>query len=447
MPTGLPGRPIILRDPVHGDIVFPRNVFGHFVLEILTTRTYQRLRGIRQNGVMNLVFHGAEHSRFSHSVGAAHIAAQMYDAAVHNSLLESDEGARQDTILATLLHDVGHGPFSHTLEEILKQLNASKFDHEHMTVRLLTEKDSELNQRLTAFDKDLPSRLAPYIDKKKRKTEAWNYAIVSSQLDADKLDYLARDSLMTGIHHSFDHKRLIQSLGVAGHTLVVDHRAADVIESYILALDQMYAAGYFHKTVRAASSTLGLAIRRAITLARESTAAQQSLFPAINGHPDPFWQLVQDGDNIALPIYASLDEHHVWSLIARWTTHNDATLSDLTNRLLTRQFLKPMDLRNQPATKVVELVDLAKKLTAQHLTHLDPDYYVDLDAPERVSYKRPTGEGSSGAIKLIYADGKVRSADENPRSITRTIAERQIYYPRLIVHEDIRDTISNILTK
>jgi hypothetical protein len=389
---------------------------------------------------MNLVFHGAEHSRFSHSVGAAHIAAQMYDAAVQNSQLRHDEEARQDTILATLLHDVGHGPFSHTLEDILKQLKAGDFNHEHMTLRLLTESASELNQRLTAFDKSLPARLAVYFDKSRRKSEAWHYAIVSSQLDADKLDYLARDSFMTGIHHNFDHKRLIQSMGVAGHAIVVDYRAADVVESYILALDQMYAAGYFHKTVRAAASTLGLAIRRAIALARESADAQQGLFPSLNGSLDPFWQLVQDGDKISLPVYAALDEHHVWSLIARWTTSSDATLSDLTNRLLTRQFLKPIDLENQSATKVVELVELAKKLTEQHLKGLDPEYYVDLDDPQRVSYKRPTlGEGSSGGIKLIYSDGRVRAADENPRSITRTIAEHRIYYPRLIVHEDVRE--------
>ena len=154
------GRPRIFRDPIHGDIEWPKSSFGELVSKLIDTPAFQRLRHIRQNGVTNLVFHGAEHSRFAHSIGVAWTAAKMLDAVERNSGEPIATQVREDTILAALLHDVGHGPFSHTLEEILGH---EHFDHEAMTVRFLTEPGSEIAQ-LETKARDLAGAAFPSFD-------------------------------------------------------------------------------------------------------------------------------------------------------------------------------------------------------------------------------------------------------------------------------------------
>lgn len=150
------GRPRIFRDPIHGDIKWPRNAFGALIRRVVDAPAFQRLRFIRQNAVTNLVFPGAEHSRFTHSVGVAWTASKMLDAITRNSAVELSEEIREDTILAALLHDIGHGPFSHTIEDILRQLG-KRFDHETMTVRVLTEDGSRVHELLVTLDE--PSRV------------------------------------------------------------------------------------------------------------------------------------------------------------------------------------------------------------------------------------------------------------------------------------------------
>ncbi|MCY1010780.1 HD domain-containing protein [Nannocystis pusilla] len=153
-------RPYIFRDPLHGDISFARDGFHDLVRGIVDEELFQRLRGIKQNGVLNLVFHGAEHSRFAHSIGAAHLAGRMYDAACHNSGRQAVAEDRKLVTLAALLHDVGHGPFSHLFEEILgKKL----FHHETLTARILTEKESPIARRLREADEELPEKLLPLL--------------------------------------------------------------------------------------------------------------------------------------------------------------------------------------------------------------------------------------------------------------------------------------------
>jgi hypothetical protein len=437
----LPGRPRVLRDPIHGDIAFPRNKFGELLEAIFDTQAYQRLRGIRQNGVMNLVFHGAEHSRFAHSIGVAHIAGAMFDASVSNSQVKYSENEREETILAALLHDVGHGPFSHTLEEIIKATERSQFDHETMTERFISEPGSEIYRILSQYRPDLPSRLVPYINKKKRTQSQWFYAIVSSQLDADRIDYLMRDSRMSGVNHLFDSKRLIQFLGVFNGEMVLDRRASDVVESFLLAIDQMYSSAYFHKTVRAASVLLSNVIRRAVDLAASDKAMQDSLFPVLSGSNNQLWAVFEKGDQAPLSLYDNLDEHLVWTLILRWRGVSDRTLSDLTQRLLTRNFFKAITLDKLPTTKRMKAHSLAQELVKRKIPDVDPKYYLDIDEPERVSYKRFTlGEGPSASIKLLDDDNKVRPVEELPRSIARIIAEK-MYFPRLIVPEEVRDEV------
>ncbi|NJK32570.1 MAG: HD domain-containing protein [Deltaproteobacteria bacterium] len=214
------GRPQVFRDPIHGHVAFAGEL-GKTVKRLVDTPEFQRLRHIRQNGITNLVFHGAEHSRFAHSLGVAFTATRMLAAIQRNSDLTLTEEEHDDTVLAALLHDVGHGPFSHTLEEILREL-AVDFDHEAMTVRFMRE--GNIASILEDSSVGRSVRLVEFIEKKKDDTRVrWWHSIVSSQLDADRLDYVQRDACMAGIsNHRPDIPRLIEYLGVSDGRVIVD---------------------------------------------------------------------------------------------------------------------------------------------------------------------------------------------------------------------------------
>jgi uncharacterized protein len=440
----LPGRPRVFRDSVHGDISYPRGDFQRLIEAVLDTRMFQRLRYIRQNGVLNLVFHGAEHSRFAHVMGVAWVAGKVFDAACRNtanpSVCENPETDREDTILAALLHDIGHGPFSHTLEEILRALKV-KFDHETMTRRILEETDSEIAMVLG----ERRTRLVPFIDKTKRNPTRWFYDIVSSALDADRLDYLLRDSMMAGVwSNRFDLGRLIDALGIKHDELVVDARARDAVESYLLAMEQVYASVYYHHTNRAASFLLRAVISRAVDIARNNPAQKDQLFPARGTHEDPLWQTVLHGESVPLSAYAVLDENHVWSLISLWSSAEDPILVELSSALLRRDLPKCIIFRKMtglPPKALTKLHTRAIEIFARARADVDSKYFIAEDKPERKAYTGGTHEeGYAGSIKLIYPDGRTEPIEEIDRTIAKVLKDKAAY-PSLIVPHTIRDEV------
>jgi HD superfamily phosphohydrolase len=445
-PSPPPRRPRIFRDPVHGDIAFPRGPFQNLLESVIDTEMFQRLRGIRQTAVMNLVFHGAEHSRFVHSMGAAHVAGRMVDAAAENSGLVVPAGQREETVLAALLHDVGHGPFSHSLEEII----GPAFAHERMSVRILTSPESEIHHLLAAYDPALPERLAAFILHAPGAPRDWRHAIVSSQLDADRLDYLARDAAMAGIRtHTFDLQRLVRSLLIIDQHLVVDARAQDVVEAFLLALDQMYGTAYYHKTVRAASLLLEATIGRALELARGSDGTRARLFPSTEGgRPDPFYRLLTEGDAVSLEDYIRLDEASVMSLLALWREASDPTLRELVIAYKTRRF--PKMVRLPLETTALSRADWqaapgeAIAIFRRRHPERDPRAFVHFDEPERLSYKRYAAGGAAEPIRVTAPDGTARPIEADPRSIANNISTR-LYFPRLFVPESIRDEVERAL--
>lgn len=445
-------RPYIFRDPVHGDITFARDGLHELVRRIIDDEMFQRLRGIKQNGVLNLVFHGAEHSRFTHSLGAAHLAGRMYDAACRNSNRDIHSEERKLTVLATLLHDVGHGPFSHLLEEVLEKKH---FHHETLTARILTDPTSTISRHLRDHDSGLPEKLLPFIEYKKRKQNHWYYALVSSQLDADRLDYTARDAMMAGVvSHRFDRDRLIGSLyvwktltaggGVEKEQLVVDDRALDVIENYLFALHHLYQSIYFHHTARAVSWLLNAAIRRARWMAREHPKKRNSIFPEVGKQRDPLWALIEDRNNVPLDAYARLDEAHVWGLVQRWRSADDATLADLCDRLKQRRYLKAIEIPPDDLEAFSRLEKEAKEHTRRLHPKLDVDSYVHVDQVTRETYKpyrwTPEARGDSGEppILIVSKHGKLRPIESEAES-TLKLLDARFGVKRLIVLDDVRD--------
>jgi hypothetical protein len=249
---------------IHGPITFPGSTprcdhqqgLDAFIKLLINTDAMQRLRWIRQNGLANFVFNTMEHSRFAHSLGVAFVARRMIDRILLNSGLPEDNDKawmwRYETIAAALLHDIGHGPFSHSLEDILNAINPDcpreqRFHHEDMTLRLITQEGTQINTVLRNCREDLPNRVAQFfLEKDKREQDHWRYRIVSSQLDADRLDYILRDAQMAGLKGAgFDLERILQHLYVRkleDSHFILDRKAIEALEAALLVNDQLYRA-------------------------------------------------------------------------------------------------------------------------------------------------------------------------------------------------------------
>ncbi len=270
------GKPERIRDPVHDLIEFSRDDFDQTIWDALESAEFQRLRRIKQLGFSELVFPGATHSRFAHSVGVFHTARRL-SALIRNRLPDSfDLNRARIATAAALVHDLGHGPFSHAFEDALKRLGVAK-RHEDWTVAIVSA-DTKVSEILSKYAPDFQKSVAELIASE---TPADIYsAIVSSQFDADRLDYVRRDRLMTGAQHGgFDFPWLMANLEVDKVTisrdgdeygevdsLILGNKAFEAAEEYILGLFHLYFTVYFHKTTRAAEKMLtAILVRLACT--------------------------------------------------------------------------------------------------------------------------------------------------------------------------------------
>lgn len=475
-------RPKFFRDPVHGQISFdavdlaarppqiaerPDTGLSWLIRRLIECPEFQRLRHIRQNGLVNLVYHGAENSRFGHSMGVCHLAREMYLRIVRNMGEPLDARRYLATCSAALLHDIGHGPFSHILEEILTSCGVP-FNHEWMTRRLILEaplhKDgngTSVHATLHEIDGSFASEVALYINKKWRDAyndqhelvDHWSYKIVSSQMDADRLDYLLRDAYFAGIKgHSFDLQRLLDMLLHLDHTRIAVHRRAiEPVEGYLLSLDQMYRTVYYHHTARAASVLFGCVLKRAFDLYKDGAS---DLFPTISpmmsekdtgSRRHPLSALFDLGQEIPLAEYLRLTDFHIYALIEEWQHHRDAVLADLSRRLLRRALFKAIDVDPRRYNTLARLQRRAEDLVRKHLPHVDKNsvkYYVSVDEPERLSYKRYDWRNENPDESIWIVDGPSRTTnavpiEKEPSSIIAALQTVK-YFHRLMVPEQVR---------
>ena len=285
-----------IRDPLHNLIEFrSRNQLEQTLWRVIRTRPFQRLRRIRQLGFSEFVYPGATHTRFAHSIGAFHTARNLME--VIQAHIRSGDGEVQDVqqtvaLAAALVHDVGHGMFSHAFEDVGKKLSLKMADHEHVSDFLI--RNSEIGHELAELGSGFANDVAE-VTGRGRPGGLYD-AVVSSQFDADRLDYMQRDRLMTGVRNSgIDFVWLINNLVLAEvpfgsdeekggkvQTFVLSAKAIHEAETYILSLFQLYPTVYFHKATRGAEKLFSQIMMQLVKLARDGSVAQAGL-PA--NHP------------------------------------------------------------------------------------------------------------------------------------------------------------------
>jgi HD superfamily phosphohydrolase len=340
-------------------------------MRLIDSQPMQRLRRIRQLGLACLAYQGAEHSRFTHSLGVMCLATRILDHLAKEWRIS--DAQRLAVRCAALLHDVGHGPFSHVFEQV------TGMHHEAWTDRMLTDRTSEIHQILAEHSRALPSSVAAII--RGRSRPAFLSQVITSQLDADRFDYLLRDSLMTGVKYGvYELERLIRVLRLdhKGERIVVAANGIPPVEKYLQARYHMYTQVYLHKTVRAAEAMLVLLLRRARELALAGDHA------AIDTTPPPLLRILRSAAAPPrLEDFLAVTDDTLFYAMATWRASSDPVLRTLATGLLTRQLFKTVD--------VSAVSNLPRRLAAarRYIASLGwpPEYFVLLYESRNVAYR------------------------------------------------------------
>ncbi|WP_081688601.1 HD domain-containing protein [Inquilinus limosus] len=348
-------KPQRVRDPVHNLIAFDTSQFEHALWRVIQTPPFQRLRRIRQLGFSEFVFPGATHTRFAHSIGVFHVArALMLLIERHikaDTSRQFGEYQSRVALAAALVHDVGHGMFSHAFEEVGKSLNLPMAKHENVSEAII--RDSEITQ---AFNRDLGSGFANDVATLIGRKEPGNLydAVVSSQFDADRLDYMQRDRLMSGVQSSgIDLTWLLANLEIASvrtgaddegtgsiETLVLGPKAAQTAESYVLSLFHLYPNVYLHKTTRGAEKIFSALMRRVLQLGLDGNEVEIGL--PVN---HPILRFAREPEKLSHAL--GLDDMVFWGALPMLVDAKDAEIQKLALSLQKRHLPAGIDIRRR----------------------------------------------------------------------------------------------------
>ena len=416
----------IYRDSVHNIIrVNTDSPEGKLIVALIDTPEFQRLRRIRQLGLAYFAYQAAEHSRFAHSLGAFHLAARMI-AKLRLSYQIPDE-AQTAVRVAALLHDIGHGPFSHVIESILG------FHHEQFTIEAVLSTDTIVGQLLREYSEQLPGNVASIV-----RGDFPNRALsqlVSSQLDVDRMDYLLRDSLMTGAKYGiFDLEWIIKSIEINEQDdhLYVSAPGIYAVEDYLQARYYMYRQVYFHRTLRAAEAILRVLLRRALYLSR-----QQNLVWAAEETP---MNKVLLGEKLTLSDHMELDDTDVMYSIKRWQRSDDVILSDLSRRFLNRRLFKAFDL-DMPEDERADFICDAREIVAN--SGFDPEYYFVEDKAGNAPYSFYSKRNSDAKDVIFVEEGFSRPAVREISAVSPAVRGLQEGYSihRICFPAELKDKI------
>ena len=362
-----PKRSRTYHDPLHGAITLDRqDPVEQLLIRLIDTPAFQRLRRVRQLGAASLTFHGAESSRFTHALGVMELTRKAFDLLVKR--YPSLASQRATVLCAALLHDIGHGPYSHTAEAIFKT------HHEHWTRRIIGE-SAPVQALLAEFDPALTAAIASVYTHQHSLPLVWQ--LVSSQLDCDRLDYLMRDSYFTGASYgSLDLDRIVRSMDMDDDgNLMVSHKGQTAVEHYLLVRYFMYAQVYNHPKNLAATWTLQRAFERAQKCFAANDLDVDETVTAWLNHPQT---------PLTLEHYLAADDIVFTYHLQRWQHHSDTVLADLCQRFIQRRLLKARDVSNLSDRDRAEL--LAKTQAQVVEVGYDPQLYCGLSHSQSCGY-------------------------------------------------------------
>lgn len=405
----------VFRDPIHHDI----KVEHPIILELINAKEFQRLRRIKQLGTTSLTFHTAEHSRFGHSLGVYEITRRICNYFKRNYDVAEfgedgwDDSERLITLCAALLHDVGHGPYSHTFESIFKT------NHEQLTVDIITSSDTEINKILRQVSDDFPEKVASVIAKTYPNKQV--VQLISSQIDADRMDYLLRDAYFTGTEYgTFDLTRILRVIRPHKSGIVFKVSGMHAVEDYIVSRYQMYMQIYFHPVSRGMEMVLDRLLQRAQDLYQDNKHYFVKASPLLV----PFLS-----HEFNLEDYLALDDGVLTTAFHLWSQSDDAILNDLSKRFLNRVPLKSATFSKETFILLPELQELVEKVG------FDERYYTAINSSFDLPYDfyKPEKLQNKTQIELIYPDGQLielASASELVRAIAgESKGDQRFYFP------------------
>lgn len=399
----------VIRDAIHDYI----HVDHLIIWRLINSKEMQRLRRIKQLGGTYQVFQSAEHSRFVHSLGVYQVVKRMLETeCLTNALSDYDKLC---VMCAGLLHDIGHGPFSHSFEGVFEE------NHEDMTVRMILEK-SEVHDILVSLYKQLPQDVASII----QHTHPNRILIqmVSSQLDADRMDYLLRDSYMSGTTYGhFDMSRILRTMRIRDGKIVYKESGVQAIENYILARYHMYWQVYYHPTARSYEHLLQSVFQRVKDLYYDGYVFQTHLHYLIPMLEHRF----QVSD------FVDLDEAVILYYFKEFTREKDFILSDLSSRFLNRHLFKYQQLKSQKDLMFIKAIAQAK---GYH-----PDYYIVSDNQKQIPYLHYGESGELSEIEILDSEGCLSPLPMKSEIVSAILnskrfkSDQKVFFPKEIKDE------------
>ncbi|WP_262314986.1 HD domain-containing protein [Lacticaseibacillus parakribbianus] len=422
MPIQYLPREKVFRDPVHNYI----HVRHQVILDLINTPEFQRLRRIKQLGVAAEVFQGAEHTRFTHSLGVYEITRQICDNFAANYPTQTagdglwDDAERLVALCAALLHDIGHGAYSHTFEHIFNT------DHEAITRQIVTDPSTNVCRILRQVAPGFPEKVASVIAHTYPNPQV--VQMISSQIDADRMDYLLRDAYNTGTKYGeFDLTRILRVMRPYAGGIGFDANGMHAVEDYIVSRFQMYQQIYFHPVSRGMEMILTHLLQRAKVL-YEAGKFDASFAPRLL---IPFFKR-----DFTLQDYLRLDDGVLNTYFSYWLDYPDPVLADLADRFLSRRPLKSVTFTEATAGLLPKLRDLVQQ------AGFDPTYYTAENDSFDLPYDQydPSAANPKTQIEIIQADGTLEELSTLSRLVAalsgQAVGDKRFYFPKVMLDTD-----------
>ena len=401
----------ILNDPIYGFITIPNSL----IFDLIQHKYFQRLRRITQMGLSYMVYPGAHHTRFHHAIGCVHLMQQAVNVLRFKGVSISDD-EENALYIAILLHDIGHGPFSHAMEHSI----VNNVSHEEISMLFMERLNEEFNGSLT---------LAIEIFKGNYHRE-FLYQLISGQFDMDRADYLKRDSFYTGVAEgNINSERLITMLNAVEDKLVVEEKGIYSVEKFIIARRLMYWQVYLHKTGIVAEQLLIRVLKRAkeLTLKGIELEASKPLQYFLKNEIS-----IDDFNDEVLSVFSQLDDYDIISAMKAWQFNDDFVLRNICEMIINRNLLK-IKLKNKPIKKATLEKQIKIFVNQYQISREEADYFVFTGSISNQAYQLETQ-----GINILHKSGKiediVKASDQlNLKALSKPVTKYYICYPKVKV--------------